>query len=146
MEMIIQPGDYLFPLHYHNNSGELINVLSGKLKMMENGEEFYATIHDTVLIAPEESVHTWGNVGTDEEAHIRVQIRPPLDFEPYFRTVMGIAADPNRSNNILQRAVIEDYYTVRTHYIQSDVARYTTKLLAKIGKVLGYRPCYPEYF
>ncbi len=161
VEMWLEPSDsFLFPLHKHADAAESIQVLSGTLNVMleEDGELMDCTPNAPCTIVPE-MAHTWGNVlGDDSDTvHLVMQVRPSHNFEPYVKTVLGLANDTttiqNRSSllgrvkNWIQDAVIEHHYHRSTNLDRHLlVNRLLVPMVARIGKIFGYRPCYPQYF
>ncbi len=94
--------------------------------------------------------HDWWN-GGDEEALVRLEVRPAARFEAMMLNLFGLAQD-GRTNarglpNLLQLALLVREFR--------DVIRFTRPpqvvqlvlfgALTPVARLLGYRASYPEY-
>ncbi len=94
--------------------------------------------------------HDWWNAG-DEDAVVRVEIRPAGRFEVMIQNAFGLAQDGkvNRRGmpNLLQLAVFAREFddVVQFTWPPPVVQRTLFALIAPLAKLLGYRGNYPEY-
>ena len=104
-----------------------------------------------MVVAPAGSVHTvWNAGGEEEEVHSLVDFRPALRTESVFETVTGLAQDGKTNKagvpkNPLRLALIMHDYEDEVYFAQPPlfVQRVIFGVLAKVGRLLGYRAEYP---
>jgi quercetin dioxygenase-like cupin family protein len=136
------------PAHYHPYQEELFEVLSGRLRVVVEGEERAYGEGESFVVPPGVPHEMW-----TEEAGTRMswQTRPAMKTEEFFETVWGLAEDGKTNEkgvpNLLQVAVIaheraDEYRLVKPPW---PVQRALFAVLAPIGRLLGYRASYPEY-
>ncbi|HEX6461354.1 MAG TPA: cupin domain-containing protein [Thermoleophilaceae bacterium] len=77
--------------HVHRHQEERFEVVSGTMRFKRGRKTIVAGPGETVVIEPGTS-HKFEN-GGDEEAVVRVQVRPALKMEQLFETVVGLAHD-----------------------------------------------------
>jgi len=77
--------------HVHRYQDERFEVLSGTMRFKQGRKTFVARAGETVLI-PAGASHKFEN-GGDEEAVVRVQVRPAMKMEELFETVTSLAQD-----------------------------------------------------
>ena len=137
------------PLHVHPYQEERFEVISGTLGSHVAGVE---SIHEAgeVVVAPAGSVHTVWNAGGEEEVHSLVDFRPALRTESVFETVTGLAQDGKTNKagvpkNPLRLALIMHDYEDEVYFAQPPlfVQRVIFGVMAKVGRLLGYRAEYP---
>ena len=138
------------PLHVHPYQEERFEVISGTLGSHVAGVE---RIHEAgeVVVAPAGSVHTvWNAGGEEEEVHSLVDFRPALRTETVFETVAGLAQDGKTNKagvpkNPLRLALIMHDYEDEVYFAQPPlfVQRVIFGVMAKVGRLFGYRAEYP---
>jgi quercetin dioxygenase-like cupin family protein len=77
--------------HVHRHQDERFEVLSGTMRFNQGRKTIVAHAGETVLI-PAGTSHKFEN-GGDEEAVVRVQVRPAMKMEQLFETVTSLAQD-----------------------------------------------------
>jgi quercetin dioxygenase-like cupin family protein len=137
-------------LHVHPYQEERLEIISGTLGSHVAGVE---RIHEAgeVVVAPAGSVHTvWNAGGEEEEVHSLVDFRPALRTETVLETLTGLARDgkTNKSGvpkNPLRLALIAHDYEDELYLTQPPlfVQRVIFGVMAKVGRLLGYRAEYP---
>jgi quercetin dioxygenase-like cupin family protein len=138
------------PLHVHPYQEERFEVISGTLGSHVAGVE---RIHEAgeVVLAPAGSVHrVWNAGGEEEEVHTLVEFRPALRTEDLFETLFGLARDGKTNKagvpkNPLRLALIAHDYEDEIYLAQPPlfVQRVIFGVLAKVGRLFGYRADYP---
>ena len=100
------------------------------------------------MVVPSGTPHTWGIDG-EEDAHVLVEFRPALNTETFFETMYGLARDGKVGENgvppFLQTAVISSAYEIYLPRPPIAMQKALFALLVPVGKLMGYRPSYPEY-
>jgi quercetin dioxygenase-like cupin family protein len=151
-------GDYFappgakVPEHVHLGQQESFEVVSGTLGVSVGGRELTLSPGQSV-VAPPDVPHKWWNSG-DEEVHFLIGLRPALHMETVFETWFGLAQDRKTigwlPKNPLQLAVLA--HEVGGWFYYTGVPKPVWKALfapvaalAFVGRLLGYRACYPEY-
>jgi mannose-6-phosphate isomerase-like protein (cupin superfamily) len=77
--------------HVHRRQEETFEVLSGTMRFKRGLKTIVAEAGDIVVI-PAGTSHKFEN-GGDDEAVVRVTVRPALKMEQLFETVVGLAED-----------------------------------------------------
>jgi quercetin dioxygenase-like cupin family protein len=136
--------------HVHPYMEERFEILSGSARLSMRGQERDVGAGETVVVAAG-TPHVWGNPNEDD-VHLIVEFRPALRMEEWFETFFGLQKDGKvnpRSGlpNPLQWAVISREYEDEIYLASSPllVQRVRFRLLATIGKLLGYKARYPAY-
>ncbi|WP_458209185.1 cupin domain-containing protein [Haladaptatus sp. NG-SE-30] len=149
LEIVAEPFAAGPPEHVHERQRESFEVVAGSVTGTLDGEPFTVSAGESFVI-PAGTPHRWWNDG-DQELRARVEVRPALEFAEFLETVYGLAADGKTNAkgipNPLQMAVIADHYWETNHLASPSalIQKPTFKLLAPFGRLLGYRPHYPEY-
>jgi quercetin dioxygenase-like cupin family protein len=136
------------PAHYHPYQEERFEVLSGRIKVMIEGEERAYGEGEDFVVLPGTPHEMWA-----EEAGARVswQTRPAMKTDEFFEAIWGLAKAGKINEkgvpNLLQVAVIarehaDEYRLVKPPW---RVQRALFAVLAPAGRLLGYRARYPEY-
>jgi quercetin dioxygenase-like cupin family protein len=138
------------PLHVHPYQEERLEVISGTLRSHVADVE---RIHEAgeVVVAPAGSVHTvWNAGGEEEEVHALVEFRPALRTETVLEILTGLAHDGKTNKagtpkNPLRLALIAHDYEDEIYLTQPPlfVQRVIFGVLAKVGRLFGYRAEYP---
>lgn len=77
--------------HVHRHQDESFEVLSGTMRFKRGLKTIVASAGETVLV-PAATSHMFEN-GGDEEAVVRVQVRPAMKMEQLFETVVELAEE-----------------------------------------------------
>jgi quercetin dioxygenase-like cupin family protein len=149
MEAYYKPGGHYPPEHYHPLQDEHFQVTKGQLHVRLNGVQMTYVAGQSFDI-PRGTSHTFRN-GGHEEAGVIWQVRPALKTQQFYETLWGLAADGKTSKdgipNLLQMAVmLQDY---ADEFVLSSpppfVQRTVFAVLARIGRLRGYRGWYERY-
>ena len=150
LEWIGKAGWVAGPLHVHPYQEERFEVISGTLGSHVAGVERINEVGE-VVTAPAGSVHTvWNAGGEEEEVHSLVEFRPALRMETVLETLTGLARDGKTNKagvpkNPLRLALIMHDYEDEVYFAQPPlfVQRVIFGVLAKVGRLFGYRAEYP---
>jgi quercetin dioxygenase-like cupin family protein len=149
IDLYVRPGGAVVGEHWHPAMDERFTVLRGRVDFRLAGEE-RASEPGTEIHVPAGVRHDWWN-GGDEEALVRLEVRPAARFEAMMLNLFGLAQD-GRTNarglpNLLQLALLVREFR--------DVIRFTRPpqvvqlvlfgALTPVARLLGYRASYPEY-
>src|SRR5690606_3677413 len=142
VELFISPGGAVVGEHIHPSIEERFTVLSGKVGFRVNGVEQIASLNQELVVAPG-IAHDWWNAG-DEEAHVRVEVRPGRRCEMMAQNLFGLANDDKTNTkgmpNPLQLAIFgrefQDvlYFTSPPRWVQ----KLMFAVLAPVAKLAGY--------
>ena len=148
-DLYIRPGGAVMGEHYHPAIEERFTLLRGQLGVRLSGRVTNPR-PGVMLFVPARVPHDWWNAG-DEDAVVRVEIRPAARFEVMIQNAFGLAQDGkvNRRGmpNLLQLAVFAREFddVVQFTWPPPVVQRTLFALIAPLAKLLGYRGNYPEY-
>ena len=148
-DLFVRPGGAVTGEHLHPEMEERFTMLRGRVGFRIAGRVSIAET-GVELVIPPGTPHDWWNAG-EEEALVRVEMRPAARFEAMTRNAFGLAQDGKVNKrgmpNLLQLAVFAREF--------GDVMRFTRPrrivqemlftLLSPIARNLGYRGSYPEY-
>jgi len=90
-DLYIRPGGAVAGKHVHSYITERFEVVSGTVRLHVDGRDEIARAGEVVEVRPG-VVHDWWNVG-DDEAHVRLEIRPAERFELMIQNLFGLAND-----------------------------------------------------
>ena len=145
----VQPGGAVMGEHYHPAIEERFTLLHGQLGVRLSGRVTNPK-PGVMLFVPAGLAHDWWNAG-EEDALVRVEIRPAARFEAMILNAFGLAQDGkvNRRGmpNLLQLSVFAREFgdVVQFTWPPQVVQRTLFGLIAPLAKLLGYRGSYPEY-
>ena len=117
--------------------------------MRIDGRMMVAPLDQTITVSAGVA-HDWWNAG-DEEAHVRVEVRPAQRFELLIFNLFGLANDGKTNAkgmpNPLQLAVLGSEFrdTIVFTSPPPAVQQIMFLFLAPIGRLLGYRGHYEKY-
>jgi quercetin dioxygenase-like cupin family protein len=148
-DLYIAPGGEVMGEHYHPAIEERFTLIRGELGVRLSGRSIKTT-PGAMLLVPPGVPHDWWNAG-EEDAVVRVEIRPAARFEQMMLNAFGLAQDGKVDRrgmpNFLQLVVFACEF--------SDVVRFTRPpcliqgglfaLVAPFARLLGYRGSYQEY-
>ena len=133
--------------HIHRAQEEHFEVVSGRLGLRVGGQESILTPGESA-IGPPGIPHAWWNPD-DEEVCFVAGIRPGLDVEKMFETLLGLMRDGKTigpiPRNPLQLAVLAQ--EIRSWVVLTPLGKVLfapVALLAFVGRLLGYRAFYPH--
>lgn len=149
VDLYIRPRGAVVGEHWHPAMEERFTVLRGRVDFRLDGRERTAEPGSQIHV-PAGVRHDWWNAG-DEEALVRVEVRPAARFEAMILNLFGLAQDGKTNArglpNLLQLALLLREFR--------DVIRFTRPpqvvqaalfgALAPLARLLGYQGSYPEY-
>ncbi|TKK70946.1 cupin domain-containing protein [Ilyomonas limi] len=149
MEAIFSANSKEPVAHYHPSQHEDFKVLAGQITVRINGELSVLRAGEQLHIAPN-TVHAMWN-DSDEKAVMNWQIRPALNFEYFFETLSGLAADDKTDANgrpgILQTALTASNFSNVFRIAKPAYAmqKIIFMLLTPFAYMTGYKPMYKQY-
>lgn len=149
-EISMPKSNYVIESHIHLRQEERFEVLSGKCAVrVGNALQYIGPGED--IVVPVRAVHSYWNAGGGE-LRILYEHRPALvSAEVFFQTYYGLSRIGKLSStgqmNMLQAAVliqdVGDFIRPPTPPVALQDPLFAP--LATLGRVLGYRPWYPEF-
>jgi quercetin dioxygenase-like cupin family protein len=145
----IRPGGAVTGEHVHPAIDEHFTVLRGRVGFRIDGREAIAEPGKRLHV-PAGTAHDWWNAG-EEEALVRVEIRPGARFEEMAINLFGLAQDGKTNSkgmpNLLQAAIFAREFSDVLYFTRPPlwVQRLLFGVLAGVARTLGYRGSYPEY-
>jgi quercetin dioxygenase-like cupin family protein len=145
----VKPGGAVTGEHVHPSIDEDFTVVRGRVGFRIDGRESVAEPGERLHV-PAGTAHDWWNAG-DEEAHVRVEIRPGARFEEMAINLFGLAQDGKTNSrgmpNLLQAAIFAREFSDVLYFTSPPlwVQRLLFGSLARLARLLGYRGSYPEY-
>jgi quercetin dioxygenase-like cupin family protein len=140
MEAFYRLASELPPLHFHPRQAEHFEVRGGEFHVTRNGETVVYRVGDTFNL-PAGVPHAMYNAAA-EKGHLLWQTRPALNSEGFFEKTWTMQRDnPSQRRGLkdmLQLAVIFQTYSQEVR-LSSGGQRLLLRLLAPIGRLLGYR-------
>ncbi len=149
IDMYVRPGGAVTGEHVHPAIEESFTVVRGRVGFRLNGRKSIAE-PDRPLHVPAGVAHDWWNAG-EEEAHVKVEIRPGERFEKMAVNLYGLAQDGKTNSkgmpNLLQAAIFVREFSDVLYFSKPPlwVQRVLFGTLAVIARALGYRGSYPKY-
>ena len=149
VDAFVQPGGAVTGEHVHPAIEERFTVVRGRVGFRIDGRESIAQLGRPLHVPPGVA-HDWWNAG-EEEAHIKVEIRPGERFEEMAVNLFGLARDGKTNSrgmpNLLQAAIFAREFSDVLYFTKPPllVQRLLFGTLAAIARVLGYRGSYPKY-
>jgi mannose-6-phosphate isomerase-like protein (cupin superfamily) len=149
-DLYIAPGATVATEHFHNRQEERFRVSAGVISLEAAGERRKVGPGQEATV-PAGVPHRWWNEG-QEEAMVRVELRPALDTETFFETFFGLGRDGKTNSKgipgLLQIAVaFRDLGDSCPSLTKPPPAlqRAVFATLAPLGRLLGHRAVYPKY-
>jgi quercetin dioxygenase-like cupin family protein len=149
-DLSLRPGAAVAAEHRHIGQEERFRVDEGRIGLGVEGAERTVEPGEEVTV-PAGVAHRWWNDGQDE-ARVRVELRPALDTQTFFETFFGLARDGKTNSKgipgILQIAVAYKQLGASCPMLvkpPASVQRTVFTLLAPIGRLLGRRSAYAKY-
>src|SRR5215216_5306414 len=135
------------PEHVHPFQESGAEVISGSLRFSVGGEERSVKAGESITIPANTPHHFWND--GEEEAHAVQWFRPALKIDRFFEMLFGLAQDGKLNDkglpSLLQLAVGVPYFgdEIRLTNPPWALQRALFRVLAPVGRMLGYRPEYP---
>ena len=136
-ELIVQPRSKAPPKHIHPLQEETFKVVEGSLATCVSGKQFTLRTGQECVV-PRSALHTWHNAG-ETEARVLVEFRPALRADEGLEALYAMAQNGHR--NPLQFAVT--MWDFRKEGSFPGAGRIVLAVLARLGKLLGYKAHYP---
>jgi quercetin dioxygenase-like cupin family protein len=90
VDVWVEPGGDV-PPHYHPSQEERFSVLEGRVRFKVGGRKVIAGAGDELVASPGVK-HAFKNVG-DNEARMRVEVRPALDLQEFMESAAELAQE-----------------------------------------------------
>jgi quercetin dioxygenase-like cupin family protein len=130
-------------VHVHPYQEERFEVISGNVRFRIGDREQVLTAGQTIT-GPPNTPHAWTSAD-GKDIHMRAELRPALHTDAAFSSAQHVSAVRGKVS-LLQAAVIMSEFDGVPYppapgrfFLQALV-----KVLAPIGRVLGYKACWPE--
>ena len=149
VDLYVRPGGAVAGEHVHPSIEESFTVLRGRVGFSVAGRKQVAE-PGRQLHVPAGVAHDWWNAG-DEEAHVRVEVRPGARFEEMIQNFFGLAHDGRTDSkgmpHFLQLALfaLEFDDVIRFTRPPRLVQRTLFRALAPLARLRGYRGRYARY-
>ena len=149
VDLYVRPGGAVVGEHWHPDMDERFTVLRGRVGFRLGGQERTAEPGSEIHV-PAGVRHDWWNAG-DEEALVRVDIRPAARFEAMILNLFGLAQDGKTNArglpSMLQLAVLAREFRDVIQFTRPPqvVQAVLFGMLAPLARLLGYQGSYPEY-
>jgi mannose-6-phosphate isomerase-like protein (cupin superfamily) len=148
IDHFLRPHTPTFSEHVQLNQEERFEIISGSASYRINGVKRQAHAGEIIIVPPgTPHMNPWNESDTD--LHFRHTTSPDLGSERFFETLFSLARDGKTNArgevNLLQVIVIGDALASQTYRtgIPMSVQRVLIRVLAVIGRWLGYRAHYP---
>jgi quercetin dioxygenase-like cupin family protein len=152
-DLELTPGGHVPGKHVHPSQEERFEVLAGTMKFKMGRKTVIAEAGEVVVV-PAGVGHKFAN-GSDETAHVRVQVRPALEMERLFETAVALAEEGRTTGKGMPKPldlalfVSEFSEEVQGAFPPVWIQRATLAPLAwiarKRGKAERYAPAHPAY-
>jgi quercetin dioxygenase-like cupin family protein len=134
--------------HIHCFQEERTEVISGTLGMRVGRQELLLSAGQKA-VGPPGVPHAWWNP-SEEEVRFVSEIRPGLEVETFFETLLGLAQDGKTIGpipwNPLQLAVLAEEIARWLELRPVEKVFFApVAALAFVGRLFGYRASYPKY-
>jgi mannose-6-phosphate isomerase-like protein (cupin superfamily) len=138
----LAPGEHGSPDHVNPLFDEHITIISGIARIRRNKTRWTAGRGEQIVL-PAGIPHNVRNAGSDE-LHVRVELRSGGDYRGFLDAVFdhgGPTTARGLPLNPLRMAVIQQRYpdSIYLARIATGLQRLTIKLLAPVGRLLGYQ-------
>jgi mannose-6-phosphate isomerase-like protein (cupin superfamily) len=148
IDHFLPPHTDTFPEHLQLNQEERFEIIAGSASYSIGRVQHQASAGD-VIVVPAGTPHRNPWNSSAAALHFRHQTTPDLGSEQFFETIFSLARDgkTNRKGEVplLHLMVIGDALASKTYQtgIPISVQRVAIRILAALGRRLGYRPHYP---
>jgi mannose-6-phosphate isomerase-like protein (cupin superfamily) len=148
LDHFLKPHTSTFPEHVQLNQEERFEIISGIAAYSLNGVKRQAHAGAVVVVPPgTRHRNPWNE--SDSDLHFRHITCPDLGSERFFETIFSLARDGKTNSkgevDLLQVIVIGETLASQTYQtgIPIIVQQVLIRVLAVIGRWLGYRAHYP---
>ncbi len=148
IDHFLPPHTNTFPEHLQLNQEERFEIIAGSASYSIEGAQRQASAGD-VIVVPAGTPHRNPWNSSAAPLHFRHQTAPDLGSEQFFETIFSLARDgqTNRKGEVplLHLIVIGDALASKTYQtgIPIGIQRVLIRILAALGRRLGYRAHYP---
>lgn len=137
------------PEHTHHFQEESFEVVSGKLGVRVGGRELILGPGQSA-IGPPKVPHAWWNPSGEERVRFVPAVRPGLDLETLFETLLGLKREgktmgPIPKNPLQATVLVQEIASWVVLRPVERVLLAPVRALAFVGGMFGYRARYPEY-
>jgi hypothetical protein len=130
--------------HIHIQQTERFEIRSGALRMRLGKTERTLTTGE-YLTVPASVPHTYWNP-FNQEAHVRIELQPPLNYQRFFESVYGLTKEGLLTpSQPLLGALLLDEYKLYLAALPISFQKVAFGLLAKVARGLGYKVWKSEY-
>ena len=148
MESLMEPGGFVGAEHIHPRQESRFLVLDGRPSFRVEGRAFTLEPGDR-LVVPKGVPHKFWNE-TEGQIRMIIEFRPALRTQQFFEVFFGLSreglTDGECARNRLQRAVLFSAYFKESRPVGVPAWRlFARRMLAPLGRLLGYRAWYPRY-
>ncbi len=146
---VFPPGNAGPPEHIHPSYDEHFNIVQGEFVFKIGGKERPVRAGEQLVVS-RGTAHTFRCVGSDHGAVI-VETRPAARISEVISTLFGMAHEglltPAGQPKLLHAMVIGSEYADDTVFTNPppNIAIPIARLLAPLGRLLGYRASQPKY-
>ena len=148
-DLYIRPGGAVAGKHVHSYITERFEVVSGTVRLHVDGRDELARPGEVVEVRPG-VVHDWWNVGEDE-AHVRLEIRPAARFELMIQNLFGLANDGKTNERgvprLLPLSLFATEFRREGEFIRPPrvVQRVLFAAVAPLARARGHKAIDPAY-
>ena len=146
-ELFLKPHGFVPFEHVHSRQEERVEVVLGSVRYRLGGQEEGLTAGQAKALPPGIAHILWND--SDDEAHLRMEVRPALEMETLLETVFGLARDGKTNNkgmpNPLHGALLAREYELFLPGPPIPMQRAGMAVLAPIARLIGYRARYERY-
>lgn len=134
LEYLLEPG-HRIPSHLHPGTKQFFRVLEGELYVSANGQTKLLKAGDKFETAVG-GTHSQWNKGPNP-TRVLEGYNPPINIEPFF-TILPVALETRNPFKIF--VMMSDFSSIVTTH--SNILRFVIEVLAKIGRMFGYKDWY----
>lgn len=146
-ESSMRSGGFVGAEHVHPRQSSHFQVVAGTARFRVDGRLLDLREGQTLTVIAGTPHRFWND--SPEELRMIVEFRPALRTETLFETFFGLARDGKvmgeSIRNPLQDAVVLDEFFDESHPTQPAWLLRVRRMLAPLGRRLGYRAIYPRY-
>ncbi len=147
LQSSLKPGGFVGAEHVHPQQTSRFQVLTGPVAFRIAGRRMEVGRGQTVSVLPATPHRYWNT--TDHVVSVIVEFQPALRTETLFETFFGLAREGRvageRVRNLFQEAVLLEEFSAESRPNWSPMRLRVLRLVALIGRLLGYRPIDERY-